>query len=125
MVSIKVKAAVGAACAGFLLLYWGVLARLSQDWLNDDNYSHGILIIPLALYFVWERRDRLAGLTPAPSYLGLVVVAGGLLMLVAGLLGAELFLTRASLLVTLTGSVLFVMGWKALRILAFPLAFLI
>jgi exosortase len=117
-------AAVGALAA-FLLLYWDVLVRLSEDWLNDDNYSHGLLIIPLALYFAWERRDRLAATTPAPSAIGLFVVAGGLAMLVAGLLGAELFLTRASLLVTLTGGLLFVLGWRALRILAFPVAFLL
>ncbi len=44
----------------FLLLYAPILARLAQDWANDDNYSHGFLIVPLALYFVWERRQRLA-----------------------------------------------------------------
>jgi exosortase len=125
MLDTKAKAAALAALAGFVVLYWDVLARLAQDWLNDDNYSHGILIIPLALYFVWERRQKLAVLPPSPSALGLVVVAGGLSMLVAGLLGAELFLTRVSILVTLTGSVLFILGWQALRILAFPLAFLL
>lgn len=111
--------------AAFLWLYWGVLVRLSEDWLNDDNYSHGLLIIPLALFFAWERRHKLAALTPSPSLFGLVVVLAGVAMLIAGLLGAELFLTRASLLVTLTGGILFVLGWKALRVLAFPLAFLL
>lgn len=125
MDGMKAKVSALAACAAFLVLYWGVLARLAQDWLNDDNYSHGILIIPLALYFVWERRQKLAALEPSPSLLGPVVVAGGLVMLVAGLLGAELFLTRFSILVTLAGSVLFVLGWRALRTLVFPLAFLL
>jgi exosortase len=121
----RIKVAVAATVGAFLVLFWDVLARLSQDWLNDDNYSHGLLIIPLAFYFAWERRQALAALTPAPSTLGLFVVAGGLAMLVAGLLGAELFLTRVSLLVTLTGAILFVLGWQALRTLAFPLAFLL
>ena len=40
-------------------LYSGVLAGLVADWANDDNYSHGFLIVPLALYFAWERRRRL------------------------------------------------------------------
>jgi exosortase len=121
----KVKIAAVSAVAAFLLLYWNVLVRLSEDWLHDDNYSHGILILPLALYFVWERRERLAALTPRPSLVGLAVVLAGLLTLVAGLLGAELFLTRISLLVTLAGGILFVLGWRGLKTLLFPVAFLI
>ncbi len=46
-------------------------------------------------------------------------------MLLAGLLGAELFLPRASLIVVLMGSVLFLMGWQACRMLALPIAFLL
>jgi exosortase len=55
----------------------------------------------------------------------LPVIAAGLGLLIAGLLGAELFLPRVSILVTLVGSLLFVLGWRALRILAFPIGFLL
>src|SRR5690242_6435437 len=51
-----------AVIAAFLLLYARVLAKLVHDWGADENYSHGFLVIPLALYFVWERRDRIAAL---------------------------------------------------------------
>jgi exosortase len=125
MRSISTRVAAITASAAFLLLYWKVLARLYQDWMHDDNYSHGILIIPLALYFVWERREKLRAVTPRPSAFGLAIVALGVTVLLAGLLGAELFLTRASILITLVGSIVFVMGWQTLRILLFPLAFLI
>ena len=114
-----------ASGAALVLLYRQVFEKLVHDWATDDNYSHGFLIVPLAAYFVWERRDRLRSLTPNPSPLGLVGVAVGLAMLVAGLLGAELFLTRASLIPVLAGAVVFVLGWQALAVLAFPLAFLI
>jgi exosortase len=113
------------AATSFLLLYAPILARLARDWASDDNYSHGFLIVPIALYFVWERRDRLARLIPSPSLFGLPIVALGLVMLVAGLLGAELFLPRVSLLVVLTGTVLFLFGWQVCRVLALPLAFLL
>ena len=55
------------AVATLLVLYGPVLVRLAQDWANDDNYSHGYLIIPLAGYFVWERRHRLASFASASS----------------------------------------------------------
>lgn len=108
-----------------LWLYSGVIARLVADWANDDNYSHGFLIVPLALYFVWERRRQVRALSPRPSVLGLFVVMASLAMLVVGMLGAEFFLSRASMLGVLAGAVLFLYGWQYLRIVAFPLAFLL
>ena len=97
-------------CASFVLLYAPIFAKLVHDWATDDNYSHGFLIVPLALYFVWERRKRLAVTAPEPSLVGLGVIAAGLGMLLAGLLGAELFLTRLSIVVVTTGTVLFLFG---------------
>jgi exosortase len=113
------------AIGSFLLLYAPILARLAQDWAHDDNYSHGFLIVPIALYFVWERRMLLAKILPRPSLFGLPIVGLGLVMLLAGQLGAELFLPRVSVLVVLTGTVLFLFGWQVCRVLALPLAFLV
>ena len=121
----RASLALGAAIVSLTVLYWPTLARLAQDWLTDDNYSHGLLIIPLSAYFVWERRARLAGLARQPATTGLVVVVGGLFLLLAGVLGAELFVSRVSLLFVISGSVLFLFGWPAMRVLAFPIALLL
>jgi exosortase len=67
----------------------------------------------------------LAGVVPRPSWVGLLIVAGSVVVLGAGVLGAELFLTRISMLGVLAGAVVFLAGWTALRILAFPLLFLL
>ncbi len=116
---------IAAVLAAFVLCYWNVLTKLVYDWAHDDNYSHGFLIVPLALYFVWERRERLAAAPFRPGWLGLVVVIASLGMLVAGTLGAELFVSRVSIVSLIAGTVLFVAGSTALRILAFPIAFLL
>jgi exosortase len=120
----KRLAGVAVVLAGIGLVYWQVFQRLVHDWIHDGNYSHGFLIVPLALYFAWVRRGRLQSASLRPTWLGLAVVAGGILLLLAGLLGSEQFTTRVSLLVTLSGIVLFLFGWPHLRILAFPIAFL-
>jgi exosortase len=121
----KKLAAFGLITAGIVVVYWQVFQRLVDAWIVDGNYSHGFLIIPIAAYFVWERRTRLQGTPVRSNWFGLVVFAGGILVLLAGLLGSELFLSRVSLVITLTGIVLFLFGWARLRILAFPLAFLL
>jgi exosortase len=108
-----------------LLVYWPVIAGLITAWSTDDNYSHGFFIVPLAVYFAWERRDRIAQAPIVPSRLGLVVVAGSLLLLIGGLLGAELFLSRFSIVATIAGAVLFLYGWPMMRVLSFPLMFLL
>ena len=114
------------AVTAFIFLFWDVGRDLIRDWTNDGNYSHGFLILPLALYFAWERRGKLAAAAPRPATgMGLVMLLGSLAVLIVGLLGAELFLTRIALIGTIAGSVLFVWGWPVLRILIFPIAFLL
>jgi exosortase A len=116
---------VGPVIIGMIVVYLPMLRKLVYDWGHDDNYSHGFLIVPIAAYLVWERRAELSAARPSPSTLGLLVVAISLMMLVAGQLGAELFLTRVSLIGVLAGAVLFLYGWEHLRVVWFPLAFLL
>lgn len=115
----------GLILASFALLYWNVLAKLVHDWATDGNYSHGFLIVPIALYLAWERRATLARLDRRPSGLGLVIVLGSVCVLAAGTLGSELFLTRVSILGLIAGAVVFLFGWRHARALAFPIAFLL
>jgi len=112
-----------AAC--FVILYYQVIARLVSDWWNDDNYSHGFLIVPIALYFAWERRDALKAAEKKPFVIGIVIVAVSLAIMIAGILGSEYFLPRVSMLGVLAGAILFLFGWNHLKILILPIAFLL
>jgi exosortase len=111
--------------AGFFLLYHEVIFKLVRAWSTDDNYSHGFLIVPLAAYLAWERRKELAAAPVRPSSVGLLILIGSVLVLAAGILGSELFLTRISIIGALTGIVLFLFGWRTLRVLTFPLSILL
>jgi exosortase len=93
--------------------------------LDDPNYSHGFLVPGLSAYFVWDRRQILAGLRPQPHWGGLVLLGFGLGMLLLGHLGAELFLMRSSMVVVLTALVWYLLGRHYVHALAFPLAFLL
>ena len=56
---------------------------------------------------------------------GLAIVIVSLAMLVVGVLGAELFLSRSSLLLLIAGLVIWFLGWAFFRAMLFPWAFLI
>jgi exosortase len=108
----------------FAILYHNVIAKLANDWIVDENYSHGFFIFPLALYFVWKKRGHFTVAERKPSTLGLIVIIISIAVMVAGVLGSELFLTRASMLGTMAGMVLFIYGWPHLKILILPILFL-
>ena len=114
-----------ALAAVVLWMYGGVVSSLVRQWASDDNYSHGFFVVPLALFFAWERRRALEAAPLRPSVFGLFLLVISLLIFLAGRLGAELFLTRVSLIGVLGGILLFVWGRDHFRILFFPLAFLI
>lgn len=106
------------------VLYAPVVAKLSADWWNDPDYSHGLLCAPLAIAVAFSRGRALAALARSPRSEALAGAAAGIVLLFAGTLGAELFLTRASLLVVLASAVVYLYGWRHLRALAFPFALL-
>jgi exosortase len=111
--------------ACFAFLYRQVIVDLVYDWSRDDNYSHGFLIVPIALYLAWERRIKFASTERKPSNFGLIIVLGSVLLLFAGVLGTEFFVTRISMLGIIAGSLVFLFGWAQLRIMLFPVAFLL
>ena len=114
-----------ALAAAVVWLYAGVVPGLVRQWANDEDYSHGFFVVPLAAYFLWERRQQLRDADPHPSAFGLLVLAGSLVCFIAGQFGSELFLSRVSLIGVVAGLVLFLGGWRHLRLAAFPLAFLL
>jgi len=106
-------------------LYASILGRLVGQWWNDPNFSHGFFVPAFALFVLWQDRSRLASLPRAPSLWGLLILVMALCVLVVGVLGAELFLSRVSLLLLIAGLVVLFLGWNYLRAVLFPLAFLI
>jgi exosortase len=106
-------------------LYADVIPALVRQWTADPDYSHGFFVVPLAAFFAWERRERLASVPLRPHVAGLAVLAASLVVFIAGRYGSELFLTRVSMIGVLAGLIVFLAGWAHLRILAFPIAFLL
>ena len=115
-----------ALLAGLLLwLYIPVLRHLMGQWWHDPNFSHGFFVPPFSAFVIWQERSRLARLRLQPSWSGLLILAFGLVVLLVGQLGAELFLSRFSLLLVLAGMIVLFLGWNFFQALLFPWAFLL
>ena len=108
-----------------LVLYFPIAKRLVNQWRTDENFSHGWLVPPFSAYVLWEKRKQLAALPSRPAWSGLAVLGFGLLVLAAGVTGAELFLSRVSFLFVLVGLTALTFGWNHVRAAAFPIACLL
>ncbi len=101
-------------------LYYSVLTGLARQWWEDPNYSHGFLVPVFCVWLIWKRNDQLQWLPSASNWSGLFVTLAGLGILAIGVLGAENFLSRVSLLIVLAGLVIQFWGWSFFRVLLFP-----
>lgn len=114
-----------ALAAAIVFLYYTTFVKLTRDWWDDPNYSHGLLVPAIIAYILWTERERLARIPLRPAlWTGFALIASGVAALWAGVAGAELFVQRASLLVLLVGIALFFFGWRHLRAVAVPLLLL-
>lgn len=118
--STLITAIVVAASIAFL--YATVLAKLGRDWWTDENYSHGLLVPFVIGFIIWQIKDAIRSRIDPAKWLGGAAVVGALLMLIAGTLGAELFMQRVSLVVMLAGVVVYFLGRKVLMLIAVPFA---
>ena len=122
---LRVPWAASALLIGLIVwLYGTVFLRLVAQWWSDPNYSHGFLVPLFSAFILWRRRRELLALQPTPSSWGLVIVAFSLSLLVAGVLGAELFLSRISIVFLIAGMAVCFFGWDHLRASFFPWIFL-
>jgi exosortase D (VPLPA-CTERM-specific) len=105
------------------LAFYGGVGAMAEDW-SREEYSHGWLIPPIALFMVWRMRAQLAAQTREPSWAGVAIVAAAMLLLLLGELSTLYTIIQYALLLTLAGLVLAFGGWRMLRTLTAPLVYL-
>lgn len=117
--------ACGLAVVVLLACQWRAAASLLHTWGNDGTYQYAFLIFPISAWLAFDLRDRLRVNAPAPSVWGVAAVA--VLVAIADL-GRALAINlpqHFALVALFPALVLACWGWRALRVLAFPLAYLV
>jgi hypothetical protein len=123
----KAHFAWGSVLIGALMaaVYYRVLAKLVTDWWQIPDFSHGFLVPIFAAYLVWAKRKTLLGYENCSHLERNCSGCAGLVVLLLGVYGAELFLSRVSLVILLAGLVLCFGGWELLKELRFVLLVLL
>ncbi len=107
--------------------YWSIIERgMVNRWIHDGNWSHGWLIPAFSLYFLNTQRERLAKVVAKPSYWGALVLLLSLVMYFVGAWGMRATYVQAvSVVGSIAGVVLLLGGWSVMRIVWFPILFLL
>ena len=107
------------------IIYFRIAGKLVTDWYNIPDYSHGFLVPLFAIFVMWDNRTVIANTPIKQSWAGLSLVVIGLMTVIFGVYGAELFLSRISFLILTSGLVWTFFGSAMLKALRFPLLILL
>jgi exosortase A len=120
-------AAIAFATATIVLLvcYWQTVESLVWVWDHDGTYQYAFLIFPLAAWIVFDQRHRVRANPPVPSLWGLATVILLACVWYAGRLLDINLVQHFAFVALFPALVLACWGWRALRVLVFPLAYLV
>jgi exosortase A len=113
-----------------LVLAWVLVAfapttwSMIEIWERSDTFAHGFLVVPIVLYLLWRNRAVTDAIVPRPwlPALGGIVVAGAVWFIASRLRVNSV--AQFAMIAMVPLAVLALLGTAALRVLAFPLAFL-
>ena len=98
------------ALVAFALLFYKPAVLLVQDWWNDPEAGHGLLLAPAAVWLAWKK-GLVAERSPA-VLLGLAILVGAVMLRLASELAAELFTMRVSMVMAMAGLVVYYLGLR-------------
>ena len=116
--------------SAFTVLFWNFLStQFGFAVTNPGDWGHTLLVPIVVAWLIWSRRNELLDHPLHSSRTGLIVVCGGVLRYVLALLGPGLLQSHNArsigVGVTVWGIAVTIFGWRSLRVLWFPLLYLV
>lgn len=108
-----------------LWAYWPTLVWMEDQWRHEPDYSHGYLVIPLALLLLHYRREMFPGFAPRISWGGISLLLLAIGLRVAGRFAYMDFLDGWTLVPWVAGLVWMFCGLSVLRWAAPAVLFLL
>jgi exosortase A len=114
-------ALLGLFVLAFIIIFFPTWQSLVNAWSSSDDYSHGFLIVPLSLYFVWQKKDSLRAETIKPSWIAFPLVLIALFLYLVAQYAEIITLASLSMILFLGSSLFLLFGFQILKICLFPL----
>jgi exosortase A len=118
-------AVLAVAIVTVIVVYRHTFLSMADKWNDDTAFSYGFLIAPIALWLAWRRREWLRHVEFTPSWLGAAAAIGAAMLWLVAKGTGVLVVEQLAAVLTVQALVLALLGWRAVRALLFPLAFLL
>lgn len=120
------RVTLGLLLIGFVAMYLPAYIELAKTVWSTDEQGHGPIILAVSLWLFVRQRHALSELDVKPQLVwGGLILLVGLMIYALGRSQVFLMLEVGSQIVVITGLILLFLGTKALRLVWFPLLFLI
>lgn len=116
---------IGIVAALLTLVYRDEFRRLVFKWWNNPDWSHGFLVPVMSVVFVYLDRRRLRATPVRPSAAGAVLLLVAVGSYLASILLQYGYPKSVSVVIAIYGLVLWQCGWRVLRVVWFPIFFLL
>ncbi|MEE9433606.1 MAG: exosortase A [Sphingorhabdus sp.] len=113
-----------ASWAALLLLFWRDTADMAEIWWNSSTFNHCLLILPILVWLVYQRKDELGQLTPKPWWPAIAWFGAGAGGWLLGEAAGVALARQAGLVMMLQGSAATLLGPQVTRGLLFPLFYM-
>jgi exosortase A len=107
-----------------LIAYYATASAMVAIWWRSETFNHAFLVPPIALWLIWEKRHAIARARPQAAPWLALPFAGLAFAWLLGELAAVNAVTQLAFVAMLVLAVPLIVGLRAARVIAFPLAFL-
>ncbi len=111
---------IAVTAIALVVCYAPILRGMFDQWLNDEDMGHGLVVPIVILWIVWRERKRWVALPPQPSWWGLALLAVAASVHFISLMGAGLFAGSVAFVLSVAGAVLCLGGPAFFRTWTFP-----
>ena len=109
----------------WLIAFIPVYPSLVWTWLNHSDNSHGILVPLVSAYFIWKKKDKFKLVQISNSNWGAIILIISMGLYLMSYAGGIAVISRGMVVSSLSGLVIFTLGKRFFKLLAFPLLFLL
>lgn len=117
--------AAGLMVLGILAIYAPTVTSMIAIWRRSETFAHGFVVVPVAIWLAWRKRDALSTLVARPWPPALVAVAFAGVLWLASAFADVVSGQQFALVLMLQAGLVAVLGLAIARAVAFPLLFLL
>lgn len=113
-----------AVLALLIFMFFDGLSTMVEYW-GREEYSHAYILPFIALFLIWQKKDKLEQIPFRGSWAGLLLALAGIALFFAGDLATLYVIVQYAFLVVFAGVVLSFMGWRGFKLIWVPLLILL